>query len=239
MSFSRMKTLSVLVLTLVLAATAAGAQTKTKPKPKPPKPAPVKVVKERDPDVAAIGGTGVPVGYLGRTDRPTQSLSDEKYVKSGDGWDVTTGPAHILWNPRNVATGNYTVTATFDQLAIPKHPESFGIFIGGSDLAGPNQAYLYFLVRGAGEAFAQTRKGDVLTGRIAWQKSAAVPVADSSGKGRYTMTLRVAGNSIHFLVNGKGVAVLPKKDMPTNGIYGIRINHNLHVHVTPARTTKP
>lgn len=239
MSLSRMKVVTVLGLALVISAGAAGAQTKKKTKPKPPKPAPMKVEKERDPDVAAIGGTGVPVGYQGRTDRPTQNLSDAKYVKSGDGWEVTTGPAHILWNPANVASGNYTVSATFDQLATPRHPESFGIFIGGSDLAGPNQSYLYFLVRGTGEAFAQTRKGDVLTGRIAWQKSAAVPVADSSGKGRYTLTIKVAGESVHFLVNGKGVAVLPKKDMPTDGIFGLRINHNLHLHVTPARVTKP
>lgn len=234
---SRFKLIAAVALGTALLAGSADAQTKTKKAKK--KPAPAKVMKEKDADVAAIGGTGVPVGYLGRTDRPTQKLSDAKYVKSGNGWEITTGPAHILWNPKNTATGNYTVTTTIDQLETPKHPESYGIFIGGSDLEGAGQSYLYFLVRGSGEAFAQTRKGDVLTGRIAWQKSAAVPIADASGKGTYTLSMRVAGDSVHFLVNGKGVAVLPKKDMPTDGIYGLRINHNLHVHATPVTITRP
>jgi len=192
-----------------------------------------------DSDAAAIGGTGAPKGFLARTDRPTQKLSDIKYSASGNGWEVTTGPAHILWNPKNVASGDYTVSATFDQLAKPMHPEAFGIFIGGSDLSGPTQSYLYFLVRGSGEIFAQTRKGDALTGRIAWQKSYAAPVADSAGRATYTLAMKVAGDSVHFLVNGHQAAVLPKKDMPTSGIYGIRINHNLHVHVSPITITKP
>ena len=234
---SRFKLIAAVALGTALIAGSADAQAKTKKAKK--KPVPAKVMKEKDADVAAIGGTGVPVGYLGRTDRPTQKLSDAKYVKSGNGWEITTGPAHILWNPKNTATGNYTVTTTIDQLETPKHPESYGIFIGGSDLEGAGQSYLYFLVRGSGEAFAQTRKGDVLTGRIAWQKSAAVPMADASGKGTYTLSMRVAGDSVHFLVNGKGVAVLPKKDMPTDGIYGLRINHNLHVHATPVTITRP
>lgn len=234
-----LKMISVLTLGAVVMAASAGAQTKSKKKAKTHKPAAAAVKKSPDLDVPAIGGTGVPVGYLGRTDRPTQKLSDAKYVKIGNGWEVTTGPAHILWNPANVASGNYTVSATFDQLQAPKHPEGFGMFIGGSGLADSSQSYLYFLVRGAGEAFAQTRKGDVLRGRVAWQKSAAVPVADANGKGMYTLTMRVAGDSVHFLVNGKGVAVLAKGDMPTNGIYGLRVNHNLHVHVSPITITKP
>ncbi len=234
---SRFKLIAAVALGTALVAGSADAQAKTK-KTKT-KPSPAKMMKEKDSDIAAIGGTGVPLGYFGRTDRPTQKLSEAKYAKSGTGWEVTTGPAHILWNPKNKATGNYTVSATFDQLETPKHPESYGLFIGGRDLEGPNQSYLYFLVRGSGEAFAQTRKGDVLTGRLAWQKSAAVPMADANGKGTYTLSMRVAGDWVHFLVNGKAVAALPKTDMPTDGIYGIRINHNLHVHATPVAITRP
>ena len=234
---SRFKIISAVALALALVAGSADAQKKNRKKAN--KPVPAKIVKEKDADVAAIGGTGVPTAYLGRTDRPNQNLSDAKYVRVGNGWEVTTGPAHILWNPNNTASGNYTVSATFDQLAKPKHPEGFGIFVGGSDLGGPNQTYLYFLVRGSGELFVQSRKGDVLTGRMAWQKSYAVPAEDSAGKGRYTLSIRVAGDSVHFLVNSHQVGVLQKKDMPTDGIYGIRVNHNLRVHVTPITITRP
>lgn len=224
---------------LALLACSAGGQGKDETKTATPTTAAATTTAMPDSDAAAIGGTGAPKGFLARTDKATQKLSDIKYSASGTGWEVTTGPAHILWNPKNTASGDYTVSATFDQLAKPAHPESYGIFIGGSDLSGPNQSYLYFLVRGTGEIFAQTRKGDVLTGRIAWQKSYAAPVADSSGKATYTVAMRVAGDSIHFLVNGHQAAVLPKKDMVTDGIYGVRINHNLHLHVSPITITKP
>lgn len=235
---SRVKMISAAMLAVALFAGSADAQTKTKKK-KADKPTAAKVMKEMDADVPAIGGTGVPMGYFGRTDKPAQMLSEAKYLRVETGWDITTGPAHILWNPKDVATGDYTVTVTFDQLVKPAHPEGFGLFIGGTDLTGVNQSYLYFLVRGTGEMFAQTRVGDKTTGRIAWQKSYGVPGEDTMGKGRYQLAIRVAGDSVVFLSNSRRVAVLQKKDMPTNGIYGLRINHNLHVHATPPSITRP
>lgn len=239
---TRLNTITAALSAIAVMACSAGGQGNPQTKTATPtttSTTPATSTARPDSDAAAIGGTGAPKGFLARTDRPTQKLGDIKYSASGGGWEVTTGPAHILWSPKHVAKGNYTISATFDQLAKPTHPEGFGIFVGGSDLSGPNQSYLYFLVRGSGEIFAQTRKGDVLTGRIAWQKSYAAPVADSTGKGKYTLAMRVAGDSIHFLVNGHQAAALPKKDMVTDGIYGVRINHNLHVHVSPVTITKP
>lgn len=233
----RFRMTSATVATFALIAGAAACQTKTGTSGAASDTA--KAMKGADADVNANGGTGAPAGYLGRTDHPTQKLTDAKYAKDATGWDVTTGPAHILWKAADTASGNYTVSATIDQLAKPKHPEAFGIFVGGSDLSGPTQSYLYFLVRGTGEILAKSRKGDVLTGRIAWQKSYAAPVQDSSGRASYTLSIRVAGDSIHFLVNSHQAAVLARKDMPTGGIYGLRINHNLHVHATPVTITRP
>jgi hypothetical protein len=235
MMHSRFRIISAAVLGLALVAGTAAAQTKEKKTAK--KPAAVKVKKEMDADVAAIGGTGVPIGYIGRTDRPTQKLSDAKYVRDATGWDVTTGPPHILWKSGATASGKYTVSATIDQLATPMHPESYGIFVGGSDLSGPNQSYLYFLVRGSGELFVQSRNGDKLTPRIPWLKSAAVPTADANGKASYKLGIQVTGDSVKFWVNGKQAAALPKGDLQTNGINGLRINHNLHVHATPVTIT--
>ncbi len=235
---SRGSLLPAVVLGLVLVAGTADGQSRNKKK-KTTKPVAAAVKKSKDADVPAIGGTGVPVGYQGRTDHPTQLLSSAKYLRAGTGWDITTGPAHILWNPKDVATGSYTVTTTIDQLGTPKHPDSYGLFIGGSGLADSTQSYLYFLVRGSGELFVQLRRGNVLTGKIAWQKSPQVPLADAAGKASYTLSIKVDGPTIRFLVNGREVATLPKGDIKTDGIYGLRINHNLHVHVSPITVTKP
>lgn len=192
-----------------------------------------------DPDVAAIGGTGVPNGYVGRTDRPDQQLSGAKYALSGSGWDVTTGPAHILYRPGDSASGTYTVTTTIEQLAAPAHPEAYGVFVGGSNLDGPGQQYLYFLARGTGEIMARVREGAKTRNVIAWQKHAAVPTANASGQGSYRLAIQVAPDSVRFLINGQRAGAVAASGLPTNGVYGVRINHNLHVRAMPATVTRP
>ncbi len=192
-----------------------------------------------DPDVVAIGGTGVPNGYIGRTDRPDQQLSGAKYAVSGNGWDVTTGPAHILYRPADSASGSYTVSTTIDQLAAPAHPEAYGVFVGGQNLEGAAQQYLYFIARGTGEMMARVREGDKTRNVLAWQKNPAVPVANASGLGTYRLGIQVAADSVRFLVNGQRAAAVAAAGLPTSGVYGIRINHNLHVRATPAAVTRP
>jgi hypothetical protein len=194
---------------------------------------------DNDPDVSAIGGTGVPNGYIGRTDRPDQQLSGAKYAVSGNGWDVTTGPAHILYRAADSASGAYTVSTTIDQLAAPAHPEAYGVFVGGKNLNGPTQQYLYFLARGTGEFMARVREGDKTRNVIAWQKNAAVPVANASGQGSYRLGIQVAADSVRFLVNGQRVGAAAASGLPISGVYGVRINHNLHVRATPVTVTRP
>lgn len=192
-----------------------------------------------DADVAAVGGTGVPTGYVGRTDRPDQQLSGAKYAVSGNGWDVTTGPAHILYRPGDSAGGAYTVTTTIDQVAAPAHPEAYGVFVGGRQLDGSGQQYLYFLVRGTGEMMAKVRDGAKTRNVFAWRKSPAVPVANASGQGSYKLAIQVAADSVRFLVNGQQAAAAAAAGLPTSGVYGVRINHNLHVRAMPATVSRP
>ena len=194
---------------------------------------------DSDPDVSAIGGTGVPNGYIGRTDRPDQQLTAAKYAVSGNGWDITTGPAHILYRAGDSASGAYTVSATIDQLAAPAHPEAYGVFVGGRNLDGPAQQYLYFLARGTGEFMVRVREGDKTRNVLAWQKNPAVPVANASGQASYRLGVQVAADSVRFLVNGQRAAAVAAAGLPTSGVYGLRVNHNLHVRATPATVTRP
>lgn len=196
-------------------------------------------VMSADPDVAAIGGVGVPNGYVGRTDRTDQQLSGAKYAVSGNGWDVTTGPAHILYRAVDSASGSYTVTTTIDQLAAPAHPEAYGVFVGGRNLDGSGQQYLYFLARGTGEMMAKVRDGDKTRNVLAWQKSSTVPTANASGQGSYQLAIQVAADSVRFLVNGQRAAAVAAAGLPTSGVYGLRINHNLHVRAMPATVSRP
>jgi hypothetical protein len=138
-----------------------------------------------------------------------------------------------------VGNGNYTASATFEQLEKPMHPEAYGIFIGGRDLDKPTQAYTYFIVRGTGELAVKAREGDAARDVLKWTASPDIPKQDENGKVRYDLAVKVTSAGLKFIVNGKEVASLSQSGLPTQGIAGIRINHNLHVKVTPVTIGTP
>lgn len=187
----------------------------------------------------ATGGAGLPAGFVGRTDNAAAAITGAKYTAAGDMWEVVTGPAHIVYKPQDMASGNYTASATIEQLEKPAHPEAYGIFIGGKDLDQPTQAYTYFIVRGTGELAVKVREGDKTRDVVAWTPSADVPKQDASGKASYNLAAQVTGDAVKFSVNGKQSASVSKVGLPTDGIAGLRINHNLHVKFSPISIKTP
>lgn len=192
-----------------------------------------------DPDKNAAGGGTIPSGYTARTDRPDADITGARYVASGNDWEVTTGPAHIIYSSTTMGNGNYTASATIEQLQSPQHPEAYGIFIGGRDLAQATETYTYFIVRGTGELAVKVRDGDGTRDVVKWTPSPDVPKADASGKAKYDLSAQVTNDAVKFSVNGKQVASVSKAGLPTDGIAGLRINHNLHVKVTPVSVKAP
>lgn len=191
-----------------------------------------------DPDVNVTGG-GIPAGYTARTDRPDAEISGASYTASGGNWEVKTGPAHIIYSANDTATGNYTVSATIQQLEKPTHPEAYGLILGGRDLDQPGQTYTYFVVRGTGELLVKVREGDKTRDVLKWTPSADVPKEDASGKGSYALSASVTSDAVKFSVNGKQVASVSKAGLPTDGIAGLRINHNLHLQTSPVSIQRP
>lgn len=187
----------------------------------------------------AMSGTGVPAGYVGVTDKPSAKLTDAKYTESGGRWEVETGPAHIVYAPKDSASGVYAVSASFQQLAKPAHPEAYGIFFGGQHLDDRGkQQYSYFLVRGTGEFLVKVRDGADTKDVVNWTANSNIPKQDASGKASYDLKVHLAPDTVHFFVNGKMVDAVPRKQLPSDGIAGLRINHNLHVSVTPVTLAK-
>ena len=182
----------------------------------------------------SIGGTGVPAGYTGVTDHGDAKITDAKYTAGAGRWEIQTGPAHITFAAKDSAKGEYQISTTIDQLEKPKHPEAFGVFLGGSNLTDPKKVkYGYFVVRGTGEYLIKTRHGNNTTTVVDWTASPAIPKEDAGGKATYKFTVHVAPDTVHFMMDGKLVTAVPKSKFPTAGIAGIRVNHNLHVAVTP------
>ena len=203
--------------------------------------APATGAADSDPD-RATGGSGAPPGFMARVDsnpgRTVGNMNDASYRRVGDMWEVRTGPHHLLWTPADTASGNYTVTARLQQMEKPEHREAYGVFVGGRNLDQSSQQYLYFVVSGTGEYMISRRDSTVVTALKPWTVANAVPKADSAGKADYTLAIRVAADSVRFMVNDAQVAALPKAGLPTDGAAGIRIGHNLHLTVQPVRITR-
>ncbi len=173
----------------------------------------------------------LPAGWQARTDKDAP-IAGVKVVPMAGGVHATTGPAAILWRPGDQAQGDFAVAASFTQTKAPQHPEAYGLFVGGRALQGPEQTYTYFLVRGDGKFLVKTRTGattaNVTTG---WAEHAAVVKADAAGKATNVLRIERAGERIRFLVNGTEVHSAAAADVDTGGQAGLRINHNLDVHV--------
>jgi hypothetical protein len=203
--------------------------------------APVFAQNSSDPDKNVADGGVKVAGWTGRTDSPNGNISNAKFVAMGPGYHVTAGPPAIYWNPANVmkvGTTGYTVKASFAQTKAPMHPEAYGLVIAGTDLAGANQNYLYFIVRGDGKFMVKHRyHADVHTLKD-WTDSPALKKQDAAGKATNEIAVNVGPEKTTFWANGTEIFSLPSKDMvggmklvSLDGIAGIRVNHNLDVHV--------
>ncbi|HZQ50798.1 MAG TPA: hypothetical protein VFB14_01300 [Bryobacteraceae bacterium] len=203
----------------------------------------------------SISGGGVfAPGWTGAVDpnaaQAGQTLKDAKFVKEGDTFHVTTGPAVTYWNPANTASGNYTIKATFTEpkyMNLNTHPHPYGIVVAGSDMGKPQQSYLYcaaygngnFIVRGFGpEAFQMNgRRGEM---------NAAVHKAAGPGEPvTQEIAISVKGDRLECSINGTVVAgydkaqlVAPGKLKSLDGVYGLRFAHNTEVVVKDFGVTK-
>jgi hypothetical protein len=196
---------------------------------------------QADPDRTVAGGGTFPAGWNVRTEMNRQSgqpapLANVKFAAMGDGFHVTVGPAAIYWRDRDTVSGNYHTVAKITQTKNPMHPESYGILIGGRNLADSTQSYTYFLVR-AVDGMYSIRRRDGYTTRptaiVEWTASDAVIKADSAGRATNELSVAVSGGKTRFMVNGKEVYAADAASVPTNGVVGYRVNHNLDVHLGP------
>jgi hypothetical protein len=184
-----------------------------------------------DPDKKMAGPGTLPSGWKGRLDSGDKSLAGVKAAQMGGGVHFMTGPAGIYYKPADKMTGTYEAHATFTQMEPAAHPEAYGLFIGGADLDGAAQKYTYFIVRQDGK-YMITRRAGADTPTVAdWTDSAAIKKADKSGKMSNTLAIEVGRDKVRFLVNGTEVTSVDAAKVDTAGTAGLRVNHNLNLHV--------
>ena len=180
-----------------------------------------------------------PAGWQMRLDQSTNPADPDKtpsvkFTQMGPGFHVTTGPAAVFWNPKNTASGTYTLRGTFHLMQPSGHVNYYGLVFGGSDLEGPGQNYVYFMVAQNGTFIVKHRAGDTRTHEVqARTPNDAVAKPDASGKSVNNLEVRVGADKIEYVVNGTVVHTTPRTGMTsrTDGLWGVRINHELDVHV--------
>jgi hypothetical protein len=186
-----------------------------------------------DPDHPVEGGGTIPAGWSVRTDEGAPA-TNVKIVPMGEGIHVTLGPAIILYRAQHAGEGPFHTLATFTQTKKAKHAEGYGLFYGGQALDGAAETYTYFLVRQDGSYLVKRRDGEKTTEITkGWVPSAAVHKPDA--KGTATNKLEIDNkrdpSKVVFLVNGEPVYTLDAKATQTKGSVGLRVNHNLDVHI--------
>ena len=193
-------------------------------------------------------------GWAGKIDAAEEkagaNINQSRIEEKGGTFMVRTGPATTYWNPANKASGNYTVSATFNEpkyMNLMDHPHPYGIMIAGNDLGTDKQSYIYcsaygngtFIVRGMGPApFSVSAR----------KPEPGASINKAAGKDqpvKQDIALSVNGDKIECSVNGTVVGSYNKADVvgagkltSTDGVYGLRFAHNTEVQVTNFKMTK-
>jgi hypothetical protein len=112
--------------------------------------------------------------------------------------------------------------------------------VGGTDLDGESQRYLYFLVRQDGRFLLKERIGTNTRGISDWTPHPAIKPFGPEGRMTNQLAIEVGAETVRFLINGTEVARKARRDVHTDGLVGLRVNHQLdilvdHLSIEPAR----
>ena len=195
--------------------------------------------------VAAVAALAIPIvlqaqeggvqadGWQARLDRDGDISGVLNFRTMGEGLHASTAGrgAAIFWRPADTHSGNYSISATFTQTEPSSHPNAYGLFFGGADLSGADQRYSYFVIRENAEYLLRKRMGSETPDVASWTAHDAIKPLDADGRSTNTMTVEVGASQVRFLVNDMEVSSQPRSSFDTDGIVGLRVNHELDVHI--------
>lgn len=169
-----------------------------------------------------------------RIDRSTSAsdpddVPDVTVTEANDILRVHTGPAAVIYDAEDTATGTYTLKGRFTLLEASDHVNYYGLVFGGRSLEGSSQNYLYFLVAQNGSYIIKHRANDETTHDIVPRTESAVVNGYDGEPSVNDLEVRVGESNVDFVINGTVVHSAEKGGMlgRTDGIYGVRINHRL------------
>lgn len=165
----------------------------------------------------------------------SDSAADVWFVNMTPGWHITTGPAGIFYHPANTVEGNKRLESNiyyFDPKG--RDHEAYGIFVGGQNLDSDEISYDYFVLRNTGEFLVKRRAGSETSITHPWTSHEAIEVfgPESEGNVANKLGMEVHDEEVAFFINDAEVLRLPRDEINTDGVFGLRLNHHVNVHVS-------
>jgi hypothetical protein len=155
------------------------------------------------------------------------------YVGMPPGWHITTKPGVVVYHPSHTGTGLYRLQS--QAFLFPgTSQQEYGIFIGGRDLeqTSATPAYTAFVARRDGHVAVLKRQGASTTTLVDWKMNDAVVVQAGEGAAKNVFRVEVMTAEVVFSVNDKEVARLPKSQVTTDGLFGLRVGTDMNLHVS-------
>jgi hypothetical protein len=182
--------------------------------------------------VQAPGGVRTQGDWKIRYDRPMtpESALTINPVSNGQFHITTTGRGSaIVWRPSQTASGNFRVEAETELFPSGGHEEGYGLIVGGNNLESDNQTYFYFLIRRDGQFLIKHRAGAETHDIRTWSPSEAIVKQEGTANAKNTLAVEASRDSLTFFVNNQRVHAIARPSV--DGIVGLRVNHQLNVHL--------
>lgn len=196
-----------------------------------------------DPNIPQGVNFEVPEGWQVRLDHEMEGViisskldsSDIYFVNMTPGWHITTGPAGIFYHPLNTASGSFGIKTEL-RFFNPgdRNREGYGLFWGGANLDGDDQTYMYFLLRNTGEFLIKKRMGENTEVVKEWTVSDAIVKYGDNEESSVLNVLQVMVDeeNVSFYINDEKVATVSASGINSDGIFGLRVNHSVNLHIS-------
>lgn len=180
---------------------------------------------------AEVRGSGkLPAGWNARIDNRAANAELERLnlMQMGGALHAQMGAANaIFWTSNHEGKGDFEASATFRQTkANANHPEGYGLVFNGSNLDGPAQSYMYFLVKD-GQYLINHRAGTEVHRIVPWTTHAAIAKPDAAGQSTNRIAVKAVGNEVQYIVNDQVVHRHDRNTVKTDGVVGLRVNMHL------------
>jgi len=181
-----------------------------------------------------------PNGWRHQLDKPAPNVVGKdapagawQFQEMVPGMHLTSGPGVIVYPPGDGAKGRFMVDA--DLLLFPNSGENgYGVMFGGRSGTGADttlRTWNAFLVNAAGRFAIIRHSGGKVEQLRAWTEHEAI-VRRATDVVTNRVRVWVERDSVRFVVNGKPLAALPSTVLDPDGLFGLRLEEGINMHVT-------